>query len=77
VVSAVLEKGHYEILLERKDDAGNVVIAGRIPFGVGGSGGHGGHGGGFGIMEILLIVIAGGGAAFYFIRRKNASQASA
>lgn len=31
VVSAVLEKGHYEILLERKDDAGNVVVAGRIP----------------------------------------------
>lgn len=77
VVSAVLEKGHYEILLERKNDAGNVVVAGRIPFGVGGSGGHGGHGGGFGIMEMLLIVIAGGGAAFYFIRRKNASQASA
>lgn len=77
VVSAVLEKGHYEILLERKDEAGNVVVAGRIPFGVGGSGGHGGHGGGFGIMEMLLIVIAGGGAAFYFIRRKNASQASA
>ena len=71
VVSANLQKGHYEILLERKDDAGNIKVAGRVPFGVGGSGGHAGHGGGFGMMEIGLLIIVAGGAAFYFMRRKN------
>jgi len=50
VVSADLKKGNYEILLERKDSGGNVVVAGRVPFAVGGSGGHHGHGGGFGMM---------------------------
>lgn len=74
VVSADLQKGHYEILLERKDDVGNVKISGRVPFGVGGSGGHGGHGGGFGIMEIGLLIIIVGGAAFYFMHRKNTSE---
>ncbi len=74
VVSADLQKGHYEILLERKDDAGNVRVVGRVPFGVGGSGGHAGHGGGFGMMEIGFLIIVAGGAAFYFIRRKNVSE---
>lgn len=56
VVSADLKKGNYEILLERKDDAGNIIVAGRIPFAVGGSGGgHAGHGGGFGIAFHQLL----------------------
>jgi hypothetical protein len=72
VVSADLKKGSYEILLERKDDAGKVVVAGRIPFAVGGSGGgHAGHGGGFGVMEISLLIIVVGGAAFYYMNRKK------
>lgn len=77
VVSANLKRGNYEILLERKDAAGDVVVAGRIPFAIGGSGGgHGGHGGGFGIMEIGLVVIVIGGAAFFFMRRKKTAQES-
>ncbi len=74
VVSAVLEKGHYEILLERKDDAGNVVVAGRIPFGVGGSGGHGSHGGGFGLMEFIVLLLASVGGGFYFLHRRKSKQ---
>lgn len=75
VVSADLKKGNYEILLERKDDAGNVIGAGRIPFAVGGSGGgHAGHGGGFGMMEIGLLIIVAGGAGFYFMSRKKKSE---
>ncbi|SEN39948.1 hypothetical protein [Nitrosomonas marina] len=75
VVSADLQKGNYEILLERKNDGGEIVVAGRVPFAVGGSGGgHAGHGGGFGVMEIGLIALVVGGAAFYFMRRKNASD---
>ncbi|MEK6736767.1 MAG: hypothetical protein AABY47_09365 [Pseudomonadota bacterium] len=77
VISAALEKGHYEILLERKDNTGNIVVAGRIPFGVGMGDGHGSHGGGIGVMEILLMIaVAGGGAAFYIIRREKASEAA-
>ncbi|SFK88101.1 hypothetical protein SAMN05216302_10191 [Nitrosomonas aestuarii] len=77
VVSADLQKGSYEILLERKNDAGDIVVAGRVPFVVGGSGGgHAGHGGGFGMMEIGLLVIAAGGAAFYFMRRKKVGDES-
>ncbi|MCB1984247.1 MAG: hypothetical protein H6936_16125 [Burkholderiales bacterium] len=77
VVSADLKRGNYEILLERKDDAGNIVVAGRVPFAVGGSGGgHAGHGGGFGMMEIGLVVIVVGGAAFYFMRRKKVEEES-
>lgn len=72
VMSADLDKGNYEILLERHDDAGNVTVAARVPFAVGGSGGHGGHGGGFGMMEIVLLLVAvGGGAYFYMQRKKN------
>ncbi len=74
VVSAVLEKGHYEILLERKDDAGNVVVAGRIPFGVGGSGGHGSHGGGFGLMEFIVLLLVSVGGGFYFLQRRKSKQ---
>lgn len=77
VAANIQEKGQYAIQLEKKDDAGNVKTVVRIPLSVGKGGGHGSHGGGFGMMEIALIVIVGGGAAFYFIRRKNASQASA
>lgn len=77
VVSAELQKGNYEILLERKNDAGDIVVAGRVPFAVGGSGGgHGGHGGGFGMVEIGLLIIVAGGAAFFFIRRKKADEES-
>lgn len=77
VVRATLDKGHYEILLERQDDAGNVVIAGRVPFGVGGSGGgHGGHGGGIGLMEFILLLLAVVGGGFYFLHRRK-SKASA
>ncbi len=77
VVSADLKRGNYEILLERKNDAGDVVVAGRVPFAVGGSGGgHAGHGGGFGMMEIGLLVLVAGGAAFYFMRRKSAEGES-
>ena len=77
VVSANLKKGNYEILLEREDDAGNVIVAGRVPFSVGGSGGgHAGHGGGFGIMEIGLVAVVIGGAAFFFMRRKKAEEES-
>lgn len=74
VVSADLKKGNYEILLERKDSSGNVVVAGRVPFAVGGSGGHHGHGGGFGMMEIGLLILVAGGAAFYFMNRKKATE---
>jgi len=74
VVSAVLEKGHYEIFLERKDDAGNVVVAGRIPFGVGGSGGHGSHGGGFGLMEFIVLLLVSVGGGFYFLHRRKSKQ---
>ncbi len=74
VVSAELQKGDYEILLERKDDAGQVIVAGRVPFAVGGSGGHAGHGGGFGLMEIGLAVLVVGGGAFFFMRRKAAAK---
>jgi len=74
VVSADLKRGNYEILLERKDSDGNVVVAGRVPFAVGGSGGHHGHGGGFGMMEIGLLILVAGGAAFYFINRKKAGE---
>ncbi|SFP78816.1 hypothetical protein SAMN05216419_101943 [Nitrosomonas cryotolerans] len=71
VVAAELkELGQYAVLLEKKDDAGNVSTAVRIPLHVGG-GGHGGHGGGFGMMEIAILLIVTGGAAFYFLRRKN------
>ncbi|MCB1935855.1 MAG: hypothetical protein KDF59_07935 [Nitrosomonas sp.] len=74
VVSADLKRGNYEILLERKDSDGNVVVAGRVPFAIGGSGGHHGHGGGFGMMEIGLLVLVVGGAAFYFMNRKKAKE---
>ncbi len=74
VVSAVLEKGNYEILLERKDDAGNVVVAGRVPFGVGGSGGHGSHGGGFGLMEFIVLLLVSVGGGFYFLHRRKSKQ---
>jgi len=77
IAAALEEKGQYAIQLEKKDEAGNVKTAVRIPLSVGKGGAHGGHGGGLGMMEIALIVIAGGGAAFYFIRRKKASEASA
>lgn len=78
VIAANLnEKGHYAVQLEKKDEAGNVKTAVRVPFGVGMGGGHAGHGG-LGMMETALIVIAGGGAAaFYFMRRKKTSEASA
>ncbi|MDR4517080.1 MAG: hypothetical protein MRK00_06805 [Nitrosomonas sp.] len=77
VVSADLKRGNYEILLERKDEAGNVVVAGRVPFAIGGSGGgHGGHGGGFGVIEIGLVAVIIGGAAFFFMRRKKAEEES-
>jgi len=78
VAANLTEKGQYAIQLEKKDEAGNVKTVVRIPFGVGKGGGHGSHGGGLGVMEIALLVIAiGGGAAFYFIRRKKTSGASA
>jgi hypothetical protein len=79
VVHATLDKGHYEILLERHDDdAGNVVVAGRIPFSVGGSGGHGGHGGGIGLMQFILLLLVAVGGGFYFMhRRKAKAKASA
>ncbi len=77
VAANIQEKGRYAIQLEKKDEAGNVKTAVRIPLGVGAGGGHGGHGGGFGMMEIALLVVAvGGGAAFYFMRRKKASDAA-
>ncbi len=76
VVQAKLDRGHYEILLERKDDAGNVVVAGRIPFGVGGSGGHGGHGGGLGLMEFVALLLVSVGGGFYFMHRRK-TKASA
>lgn len=77
VVSANLKKGNYEIHLERKDEAGDVIVAGRVPFSIGGrGGGHAGHGGGFGIMEIGLVAIVIGGAAFYFMRRKKVEEES-
>ena len=77
VVSANLKKGNYEILLERKDEGGNVVVAGRVPFAIGGSGGgHAGHGGGFGVIEIGLVAVVIGGAAFFFMRRKKAEEES-
>ncbi|GJL76523.1 hypothetical protein [Nitrosomonas sp.] len=77
VVSAELQKGNYEILLERKNDAGDIVVAGRVPFAVGGrGGGHAGHGGGFGMMEIGLLGIVAGGVAFYFMRRKKTGDES-
>lgn len=66
------EKGQYEILLEKHDDAGNVKVAARVPFSVG-TGGHGGHGGGFGMMEIALLLIAAGGGAYYYMQRKKAA----
>ncbi|MDR4514103.1 hypothetical protein [Nitrosomonas sp.] len=75
VVSAELQRGRYEILLERKNDAGEIVVAGRVPFAIGGSGGgHAGHGGGFGMMEIGLVILVVGGAAFFFLRRKTATE---
>ncbi len=74
VVAAELQKGDYEILLERKDNSGEIVVAGRVPFAIGGSGGHAGHGGGFGLMEIGLVLLAVGGAAFFFMRRKAAAK---
>ena len=77
IAANLTEKGQYAIQLEKKDEAGNVKTVVRIPLGVGKGGGHGGHGGGLGMMEIALLLIAiGGGAAFYFIRRKKASEAS-
>lgn len=77
VVSADLQKGDYEILLERKDDGDDIVVAGRVPFSVGGSsGGHAGHGGGFGLMEIGLLVIIVGGAAYFYMRHKKAKEES-
>lgn len=77
VAANIQEKGQYAIQLEKKDDAGNVKTAVRIPLNIGKGGGHGGHGGDFGIMEIALLVVAvGGGAAFYFMRRKKASDAA-
>jgi len=77
VAANLTEKGQYAIQLEKKDEAGNVKTAVRIPLSVGKGGGHGSHGGGIGVMEIALLVVVGGGAAFYFIRRKKASEASA
>lgn len=78
VMSADLsDKGDYEILLERHDDAGNITVAARVPFAVGGSGGHGGHGGGFGMMEIVLLIVAVGGGAFYYMQRKKSAGGSA
>ena len=77
VAANIQEKGQYAVQLERKDDAGNVKTVVKIPLNVGKGGGHGSHGGGFGVMEIgLLVAVAGGGTAFYFMRRKKASDAS-
>ncbi|MCE7915697.1 MAG: hypothetical protein DYH15_13765 [Nitrosomonas sp. PRO4] len=76
VAANIQEKGQYAIQLERRDDAGNVKTLVRIPLNVGKGGGHGSHGGGFGMVGIALIVIAGGVAAFYFQRRKKASETS-
>lgn len=70
------DRGDYEILLERHDDAGNITVAARVPFAVGGSGGHGGHGGGFGMMEIVLLIVAVGGGAFYYMQRKKSAEGS-
>ncbi len=75
VVHATLDKGHYELLLERQDDAGKVVVAGRIPFGVGGKGGHGGHGGGLGLMEFILLLLVAVGGGFYFMHRRKQKAA--
>lgn len=76
VVSATIEeKGQYEVLLEKQDDAGNVNTVVRIPISFG-KGGHGGHGGGFGMMEILLLAVVAGGGVFYYMRRKKANEAA-
>ena len=78
VAANIQEIGQYAIQLEKKDDAGNVKTVVKIPLGVGKGGGHGSHGGGLGVMEIaVLVLVAGSGAAFYFVRRKKASEASA
>lgn len=78
VMSANLpDRGDYEILLERHDDAGNVTVAARVPFSIGGKGGHGGHGGGFGLMEfVLLLAAVGGGGYFYMQRKKTAGEST-
>ena len=77
VMSADLpDRGDYEILLERHDDAGNVTVAARVPFSVGGKGGHGGHGGGFGMMEIVLLLVAVGGGAYFYMQRKKTAEGS-
>ncbi len=75
VMSADLPRDDYEILLERHDDAGNITIAARVPFAVGGAG-HDGHGGGFGMMEIVLLIVAVGGGAFYYMQRKKSAEGS-
>lgn len=77
VMSANLpDRGNYEILLERHDEAGNITVAARVPFAVGGSGGHGGHGGGFGMMEIVLLLVAVGGGAYFYMQRKKTAEGS-
>ena len=77
VMSADLpDRGNYEILLERHDDDGNITVAARVPFAVGGSGGHGGHGGGFGMIEIILLLAAVGGGAYFYMQRKKTAEGS-
>lgn len=71
MVADIQEKGDYAVLLERHDDDGNVIVATRIPFSIGG-GGHGGHGGGFGILEIILLLAAAGGGYYYMQQKKSA-----
>lgn len=77
VMSADLpDRGDYEILLERHDDAGNITVAARVPFAVGGSGGHGGHGGGFGLIEIVLLLAAVGGGGYFYMQSKKTAEGS-
>lgn len=77
VMSADLpDTGNYEIFLERHDDAGNITVAARVPFAVGGSGGHGGHGGGFGMIEIILLLAAVGGGGYFYMQRKKTAEGS-
>ncbi len=73
VVATIEEKGDYAVLLERHDDEGNVTVAARIPFNIGG-GGHGGHGGGIGMLEIIILLILAGGGAYYYMNNKKAAS---